>query len=177
MRNFARCCAVASGFASRNRDRHRRHERMTGYRPFGWCAFFVWMILPMGDSRAVPPVPGPDRSLVTAGRARLSVVIPEDAGPVSRKAGEDLVRCLGKALGVTIPRVDSAVSAQTPLLIVVGAREGVDLSGLADDGCVVRTLGGRILIGGRTDAGVSNGVYTLLTDGLGCRMGPLYASS
>ncbi|MGQ9455419.1 MAG: DUF4838 domain-containing protein [Armatimonadota bacterium] len=111
--------------------------------------------------------------LVINGRSQLSVVVRSDAGDVVKLAVDDLVRCLGSALGVEVPQVVDPRDVRTRFSILVGssfARErGIDLARLHRDGCVIKTCGSSLVIAGASEFGTANGVYTFLIDWLGVR--------
>lgn len=115
--------------------------------------------------------------LAVGGKSQVTVVVPVEAGELVQAAAKDLSRCLGKAIEADVPLVNTPSEAKTPYLILLGSREGVDLSGLERDGCLLKTEGNRLLITGATEVGVSNGVYTFLTEYIGVRWfipDPLY---
>jgi hypothetical protein len=115
--------------------------------------------------------------LAVGGKAQVTVVASPGAGELVRAATTDLVRCLGKAIGADVPLVATPSDATTPLTIVVGEHEGTDITGLARDGCIIKTVGNHLTITGATDSGISNGVYTFLIEQIGARWfvpDPLY---
>ena len=119
-----------------------------------------------------------DLALAADGRPRVTVVVPQSAGEVTKVAAADLVRCLGKALGVEVPSASKLVEVKTPLSILIGDTFGVDFrtppilslsKDLQRDGCAIKTHGNALLITGASDFGIANGVYMFLTDCVGAR--------
>jgi len=142
---------------------------------------FRWLLLLALSVRICTPTLGEAKEgpwqLAVGGKSQVSVVFPPESGELVRAAAEDLSRCLGKVIGADVPLVNAVADAHTPYRILVGFREGADLSGLERDGCFLKTEGNRLLIAGLTDVGISNGVYTFLTEVIGIRWfvpNPLY---
>lgn len=128
-------------------------------------------ILAVGGITMARAYDGP--RLAADGKALVTVVTPDDAGPASRAASADLVRCLGRALGAQVPVATQLADAETPVTILVGSAFGVDFgvsaASLQRDGCILKTKGNALLITGVHDEGIANGVYTFLTDHVGAR--------
>ena len=114
-----------------------------------------------------------DLALASGGKPRVTVVLPQSAGEVTRLATADLVRCLGKVLGVEVPTASRLTEVNTPLSILIGdtfgADFGVSTAGLQRDGCAIKTHGASLLITGVSDFGIANGIYTFLIDCAGVR--------
>ncbi|MGC8862464.1 MAG: DUF4838 domain-containing protein, partial [Armatimonadota bacterium] len=136
------------------------------------------LILAVGTSFAVCCIAlaahgSPDLRLTADGTARVTVVVPENAGRFTRPAVDDLVRCLSAALGTQVPTASTTAEVRTPLSILLGDAFGADFqvctSGLHRDGCVIKTRGKQLLITGPSDYGIANGIYTFLIDCVGVR--------
>ena len=102
-------------------------------------------------------------SLVLAERGRppaVSVVVPDDCGPTTRYAAEELSGHVQKMTGVRMPIVQACPGAKVSIL------EVSDKS-LGTDGFRLRAQGGDLVVeGGRR--GVLYGVYELLETYGGC---------
>lgn len=126
-----------------------------------------------GQNTLAQSDPVPRLRLAEDGRARVTVIVPEDVGRYTKLAAADLVRCLGKAIGAEVPVASGFADLRTPLAILAGGSFGADFGELpADlqrDGCVMRTRGNMLLISGATDHGAANGIYSFLTDVVGVR--------
>lgn len=108
--------------------------------------------------------------LAEDGKSRVTIVLPEKSGKQSALAAADLVRCLGKALGVEAPTVSTPNKVTTPLSIEIGEpKPGVEEMGIQRDGFTIKTDVDSVTISGVSDFGIANGVYAFLTDYVGVR--------
>ncbi len=107
-----------------------------------------------------------DYRLAENGVSRVTVLCAETRTPVMEAAVADLTRCLGKALGVTVPLAREEAQVKTPLVIEVAKPQAIEA--LARDGFLLETQGNRLLISGISDNGLSDGIYTLLGESFGC---------
>jgi hypothetical protein len=107
--------------------------------------------------------------LVTAGRSDYAIVIPKDAAPAERRAGEELRSHLEQMSGVKLPVVTDDAPLP-PRAIVLGGRNryldtlGVKLdpAKLGNEGFVLRTVGDRVVAAGAGQRGTMYGATTLL---------------
>ena len=93
--------------------------------------------------------------LAVAGRARFDIVVPAQASPALRFAGEELQRYLTKITRARFRIVDAA--AERPAVVLGDSPQlrqaGLGVEGLARDGFVVRAQPDLILIAGRDEPG------------------------
>ncbi len=120
------------------------------------------------------PAPGPSSSSTTAGPA-ATIVIPENAGDVERRAAEILRTSILKMSGVDLP-IRSAATPGRPNVAAIGFPLGdlppavtSALPALRPDGFVAATSAGNLYITGGSGRGVVYGVVHLLEKYFGCR--------
>ena len=109
-----------------------------------------------------------DTVLVKDGRSNYQIVLPKGSSPSEHRAAAELKEHIRLISGATLP----IVSEKTGPSILIGggaAPAGVDLSGLGDEGFVIKTIGEDLVIAGGRLRGTMYGVYGFLEDVLGCR--------
>lgn len=112
--------------------------------------------------------------LASHGAALAPVVLARDAIPPERHAAIELAHFLERVTRARF-EVVTPESAPEPPRILVGpgaaAATGrpVRLEGLGEDGIVVRTAGGDLVLAGGRPRGTLNAVYTFLQETVGCR--------
>ena len=113
--------------------------------------------------------------LANHGATRAHIIVADDASAATRRAAQELSRYIFKMTGATLTihnakrgPIGSAVAAE----ICVGqtGRPGEpDISGLKNDGIIIKTVGNRLFILGENDRAILHAVYVFLEDELGCR--------
>ena len=130
----------------------------------------------------IAPAQANETVLVEDGRGRCTIIIPvEEPGSTPRggrtikAAAEDLVYHLEKMSGARIPIVSDPSTAQGVPIYIGVIPEGIELPvDLADeskfwpDGYLILADGKRVILAAPRIDGVSNAVYGLLEDYLGC---------
>lgn len=107
-------------------------------------------------------------TVVENGRTNYRIVLPEGSSPSEQFAASELQNHLHRISGVTIP-IGREKNTASILLGSRAAPAGVDLSGLGDEGFVIKTVGSDLVIAGGQLRGTMYGVYAFLEDVLGCR--------
>jgi len=106
--------------------------------------------------------------LVEDGRTEYRIVLPPGSSPSEHRAAAELKELIRQISGGTLP----IVSEKTGPSILIGAGDApseVDLSGLGDEGFVIKTVGQDLVIAGGRLRGTMYGVYAFLEEVLGCR--------
>jgi hypothetical protein len=113
--------------------------------------------------------------LADAGKSPYRIVVAEGASPSTRYAAEELARFVEQMSGAKLPIVsDRQPAAEAEILLGQNSRlkelgVDIDMKLLGQEGYVIRTVGGRLVIAGGEPRGTLYGVYGLLEDHLGCR--------
>ena len=114
-----------------------------------------------------------DVLIAARGRATAAVVVDPAAGPVERKAAEELAFFLHLVTGADFPVVGQPPSAGSRLLVGEGAARAVDpgfrAASLAPEEIVVRSVGRDLILAGGSPRGTIYAVYAFLEDVVGCR--------
>lgn len=103
------------------------------------------------------------------------IVVPEDAIPSVKYAGEELQRFIKEISGAELPIItDSSPSQDKEIVLGRNKRlvdEGIniDWQSLGEEGYVLKVTRNKIIIAGGDPRGTLYGVYGLLDDHLGCR--------
>ena len=122
-----------------------------------------------------------DVLIATRGRAAASVVVDAAAGPVERKAAEELAFFLHIVTGADFPIVSEAPAAASRLLVGEGAARAADpgfrAASLAPEEIVVRSAGRDLILAGGSPRGTIYAVYAFLEDVVGCRWWTAQAST
>ena len=124
---------------------------------------------------AVGGVRGQDLILVESGKSPYRIVIPQDAIPSVRFAGEELQRFVAEMTGVTLPLVTDDQPRAEPEIILGSAPRlaalniAADVPSLGMEGYVLKTVGPNVVIFGGEPRGTLYGVYDLLDERWGCR--------
>ncbi len=139
--------------------RRRRHPRIVP------VLISVLLLLPLALSA--------DILIATRGRAAASMVVDSAAGPVERKAAEELAFFLHIVTGADFPVVEKAPAAVSRLLVGEGAARAADpgfrAASLAPEEIVVRSAGRDLILAGGSPRGTIYAVYAFLEDVVGCR--------
>ena len=156
------------------------NEERVALRPIFLSALVLAVLMPAAAAPALRAAEAKAEVVLAAnGKARLPIVLSDDAGPVTRAAAEDLARCLQTMTGAAF-ETRAVPAGQTPdtglvlgtlaafpdaaldeVLAVRPDRDGVEAY-------VIRTEPGRVRLIGATDLGASHAAYRLLEE-LGCR--------
>ena len=114
-------------------------------------------------------------TLASRGVTDVVIVTPREPSPSMIRAAEELQAFLGQITGAEFKCVTEA-TAPASHEIILGAPERlrhlgitVDAGKLGQEGYVLRTVSGHLVIAGSDVRGVMYGVYGLLQDHLGCR--------
>lgn len=125
----------------------------------------VVLLLPLALSAGI--------RIAERGRAAASVVVDVAAGPVERKAAEELAFFLHIVTGADFPVVTQAPAASSRLLVGEGAARTADprfrAAALAPEEIVVRSAGRDLILAGGSPRGTIYAVYAFLEDVVGCR--------
>jgi hypothetical protein len=124
---------------------------------------------------AVRPAAGQELVLADGGRSEFRIVVAEGASPSTRHGAKELQAFLAEMSSATLPIVtDKEPAAGHEILLgdsahlrALGLK--LDLKALGNEGYVIRTAGGHLVIAGGELRGNLYGVYGLLEDHLGCR--------
>jgi len=114
-------------------------------------------------------------SLSAGGKSDYVIVVGQQASPSERRAAGELQMFLKQIGGAELPIItDEAPVAEHEIILGDNAHlralgVDLDLPSLGDEGCVIRTLGPRLIIAGAPRRGTMYGVYSLLDEHLGCR--------
>ena len=114
-------------------------------------------------------------TIASGGRSDYVIVLGSQASPSERRAARELQMFLKQIGGAELPIVgDDVPSAEHEIIVGDNAHlralgANIDLSGLGDEGFVIRTVGPRLVIAGAPRRGTMYGVYSLLDEYLGCR--------
>lgn len=113
--------------------------------------------------------------LASAGHSDYAIVLAGDADPAVRHAAEELQRLLAQLTTATL-RIETGTGPLPAHAILVGPSAATKALGLEaaiaalpPEGYLLRTVGERLAIAGRTGRGTLYGVYGLLQDHFGCR--------
>ncbi|MBM3497665.1 MAG: DUF4838 domain-containing protein, partial [Armatimonadetes bacterium] len=114
-------------------------------------------------------------TLAEQGAARYSLVIPQNAQPIERKAAADLRLHLKLIAGADFPILTEGEPQAGPC-VSLGRTERLAQSpcrwkaaDLAAEGYALEVAGGDVFLYGGTGRGLLHGVYSLLEEDLGCR--------
>lgn len=124
------------------------------------------------EGRVAPPLTLADRRV-----ARCSLVVPQDAERVERKAAADLQQFLNRMSGADFPIItEDEFTEEAGSYISIGRTELLAASrsrwkdaDLAEEGYAIDVAGENIYIYGGRGRGLMHGVYALLEEDLGCR--------
>ncbi len=113
-------------------------------------------------------------TLAENGQSRTRIVVAQDAPPATRHAAEELQKFLREMSGAEVPIVGDAESRRGDIILGPGAQQDryardIDFAALGQEGYVLQTRNGRLIIAGGEPRGTMYGVYGLLEDVLGCR--------
>ena len=96
----------------------------------------------------------PVLTMVKDGKVNFEIVVPADAAPSVKFAGNEAAELLGKAFGTKL-KVLKKASGKCPAIILgspeYAAKLGIDVNQLDRDGFVIRTFPGGVLIAGHDD--------------------------
>jgi len=111
--------------------------------------------------------------VIASGKASQYVIVRgENAFPSEITAAEELQRYIKEISSADIPLItDTCPPAEKEILVGETNRaesRDVDLSGLGDDGFIIKTAGEKIVIAGGRQRGALYGVYELLEKYFGC---------
>ncbi len=116
-----------------------------------------------------------DRFLVREGRTGYRILVNEQASASEQVAAEELQTFLEASTGATLPIINNADVGDAPV-IALGMGDFAASLGLAPDpktlgeqGYVMRTVDGHLLIAGAPEAGTLYGVYDFLEEYVGVR--------
>ncbi|GAB4141076.1 MAG: DUF4838 domain-containing protein [Thermogutta sp.] len=118
---------------------------------------------------------GEELVLVESGKSPYRIVIPQDAIPSVRFAGEELQKFVAEMTGVTLPVVTDDQPRVDPEIILgsasrlAGMNVAVDVPSLGMEGYILKTVGPNLVIFGGEPRGTLYGVYDLLEEKWGCR--------
>ena len=119
---------------------------------------------------------GPTVFTLTPERAsRTQIVVPDSPSPTQTGAAELLAEHLGSLLGADLPIVGvDAPSLDGEILIGPSSRTrqlgvDIDVDSLGEDGFLLRTVAGRLVIIGGSEKGAVYGAATFLEEHLGFR--------
>ena len=113
--------------------------------------------------------------LANHGATRAHIIVADDASAATWHAAEELSRYLYEMTGANLtihPASRGTIGNQDAAEICVGqtGRAGEpELTGLKNDGYILKTVGNRLFILGENDRAVLHAVYAFLEDVLGCR--------
>ena len=106
--------------------------------------------------------------------SEFTVVIPAQPAAYDEKAAEFIIRFVGEATGVTLPRITDAESAEHMILIGTTAHDTDAVRAaraeVTDDGYAMLVDGGHLYITGSHYAGTMNGTYDFLEKYVGWRL-------
>lgn len=122
----------------------------------GWACGDVWSnsLKPKGN-------PGEALTLVNAGKAVYSIVLPANATEVEKQAANDLQHWVTEITGATLPIVKEAASDQVIRIETDPTFEPEEYR--------IAEQGKRLVLSGSAGRGVMDAVYALLEEDLGCR--------
>ncbi len=113
--------------------------------------------------------------LAKEGKTDYAIVVGKDAGPATKYAAEELRRFVEEMTGAKLEITgDDRAAREQEILLGDSARlrtvaKDLDLKGLGEEGYLIRTVGGRLVIAGNTGRGNLYGAYGLLEDHFGCQ--------
>ncbi len=113
--------------------------------------------------------------LANHGATRAHIIVADEASAATWRAAEELSRYLYEMTGANLtihPASRGTIGNQDAAEICVGqtGREGEpDITGLKNDGYILKTVGNRLFILGENDRAVLHAAYAFLEDVLGCR--------
>ena len=110
--------------------------------------------------------------LVTNGKSEYRLCVPRDSSPQVMASADTLVKYIQDISGAAIPVLIGGDAHGHRLVFEIGASAdpSVDVSGLGNDGFIIRTDYGSVYLTAGTDYGLQNAVYTFLETYLGCRL-------
>ena len=91
-------------------------------------------------------------TMVKDGKVLFELVVPEDASPSAKFAGQEAAEQLSSAFGANIPVVQNTKGNEPAIVIgdvKLAEKVGIELDKLDRDGFVIRTIGNQVLIIGR----------------------------
>lgn len=113
--------------------------------------------------------------LVSDGRSDYRVIVGADASPSERRAAAEFERFVEEMSGARLITAPDGPDVP-PKAVLIGDSQALravapdlDLSGLGDEGYVIKTVGERLVIAGGRLRGTMYGVYAFLEECLGCR--------
>ena len=120
---------------------------------------------------------GGDVSLADGGQTAYKILLDVNASEPETHAADELAAFLQEVTSAIFPIVNEASNLGSQRYIAVGAgaaktvSPNLDLSGLGQDGIILRTVGSNLILTGGTDSrrGTLYAVYTFLEDTVGCR--------
>ena len=111
--------------------------------------------------------------IVDAGVAKYSILVPTAAPTILSSVVNELTSYITQVSGakVTVINDSSTVSGN---YISIGntaqfAATGIDVSGIKDDGFIIKTIDGNVYIASRVEQGIMSGVYSFIERFLGVR--------
>ena len=113
--------------------------------------------------------------LANHGATRAHIIVADEASAATWRAAEELSRYLYEMTGANLtihPASRGTIGNQDAAEICVGqtGRAGEpELTGLKNDGYILKTVGNRLFILGENDRAVLHAAYAFLEDVLGCR--------
>jgi hypothetical protein len=119
----------------------------------------------------------PSLRLAEDGRARYTLLVPEEPARIELKAAQDLAHCLTRICAAEFPILREGVSAQAEgPCISLGRTRRLGASAarwldadLETEGYAIEVIDGDIFVYGGSGRGLIHGVYALLEEDLGCR--------
>jgi hypothetical protein len=138
------------------------------------CSFFCFKI----NAYALGKDDG--LNLVNNGVSSYTIVIPQKATSDEKAAATILQKYIGQITGFTLP-IKADNSSASGQMISIGntsllKRSGIKVSGIKENGFLIKTTSNNLFIVGTAGKGNVYGVYTFLDKYLGCRkIGPIPA--
>lgn len=131
------------------------------------------------EAWAAPEAPAPAPlaggvTLVSEGKPAATIVAAADLSPSEQWAVKELKAFIAEMSGATLEVVTPDQAPAGGAMIVVGQKTAkarhpeLDLASLGDEGFIIKTFAGELVVAGGQKRGTMYGVYTLLED-LGCR--------
>lgn len=109
--------------------------------------------------------------LVKDGIAVSRIVIPSKATTIEKKSADELQNFIQQISGAQLPIVSDKETKQINEVLVGNTSHYSDshYAGLEDDGVLIKTLPGKLIIAGGKGKGTLNAVYEFLENNMGCR--------
>ncbi|MBU6402589.1 MAG: DUF4838 domain-containing protein, partial [Verrucomicrobia bacterium] len=150
-------------------------ERFMGGAKARTSSGWVWLLVSALAVGMAHQIDAANLTLATHSQTRYRIVIAADAIPSERYAAEELQRYLEKMSDARLPIVRDTERAVTHEILLgdnahlrrLGLR--LDLAKLGQEGFILRTYRGRLIIAGGQPRGTLYGVYELLEEKLGVR--------